>query len=170
MMVEVIVGMAVLLVALSILSRTIAGVSRQRAINHENGAAVAAAFSTFERMRNTDFDRVFARFNADPDDDPGGAGSAPGNRFLVDGLGLDPAAGGFHGEIVFPEVAGELREDVVNADLGMPRDLNNDSVVDGRDHANDYRILPVLIRIRWSGKAGVRDLEIATSLCEFRKD
>lgn len=44
----------------------------------------------------------------------------------------------------------ELREDTVDPNLGMPRDLNGDGVIDGLNHASDYVILPVRIEVKWS--------------------
>jgi hypothetical protein len=78
---------------------------------------------------------------------------------------------GFPGEIVFPItlVGGvpQLREDVVNAKLGMPRDLNGDGVVDANNHAGNYQLLPVLVRVRWRGVGGNGLVELPTMLASF---
>jgi hypothetical protein len=58
-----------------------------------------------------------------------------------------------------------LREDVVDAALGMPRDLSGDGVVDGLNHAGDYSILPVRVRVEWSGARGDETFELETILC-----
>jgi len=58
-------------------------------------------------------------------------------------------------------------EDTVDADLGMPRDLNGDSVVDDQNHADDYIILPVRVVIRWQGMFGERSLRVVTMLTDF---
>jgi hypothetical protein len=36
----------------------------------------------------------------------------------------------------------------------MPRDLNGDGVIDALNHADDYLILPVTLRLEWRGAAG----------------
>lgn len=170
---ELVVGMSVLLVALLIFSSSVSGVAKQRTVNRETNLAVAAARNLLETLRSQEFAEVYALYNADPDDDPGGAGTAPGNRFVVDGLDDLPDAGGFDGEIVFPSVdAGgvwQLREDMELPELGMPRDLSGDSIVDDQDHAGSYFILPVLIRVRWRSPIGTRQYEMTTQLCQYNK-
>ncbi len=72
------------------------------------------------------------------------------------------------GKIVLPEFdAGsgvELREDLDLPELGMPRDLNGDGIVDSADHSADYRLLPVLLRLEWRGQSGHRQSEVRTIL------
>ncbi len=129
--------------------------------NEENAIAYAAARLTAAELQGVPFDEIFASYNSDPSDDPDGAGTAPGGDF--DARGLSPAlddADGFVGEIVFPEqatgvgTAVALREDLALPELGMPRDLNGDGFPDGLDHAGDYIVLPVTIRVRWRGASG----------------
>ena len=173
--VELAVGMTILLVSLLIFSSSVTGVAKQRAANRETALAVAAARNMLETLRAEDFAEVYARYNANPADDPGGAGTAPGNRFVVEGLDDAPdTVGGFDGEIVFPSVedavAGwQLREDVELRALGLPRDISGDNVVDDQDHSASYFILPVQVRVRWSGSSGTRQYEMATQLCGFNK-
>jgi hypothetical protein len=64
----------------------------------------------------------------------------------------------------------ELREDLTDATLGLPRDLNGDNKVDDKDHALDYLILPVRVEIEWQSKAGVRRFSIVTQLTDFRRE
>ena len=86
-------------------------------------------------------------------DDPDGLGSAPGHRFAVEGLDpLPTALDGLIGEVHLPGVEVEprkwqLREDQVLPALGLPRDLNGDSILDEGDHALDYVPLPVRVTI-----------------------
>lgn len=112
---------------------------------------------------------------------------------------LDSALDGCVGEIVFPselvEISGgagagklvgslvggggvlgavsvsqwQLREDFVDDELGMPRDLDGDSVVDDANHARNYLILPVRIRLEWEGVFGPRTLDLYTMIGEFRR-
>jgi hypothetical protein len=174
--VELMVVTFILGVAFMIFTSTVAGITRQRMINREAVLASNEARNMIERMRNEEFADVFALYNADPLDDPGGAGSALGASFTVEGLDVelgDPD--GFAGEIVFPTmevVPGtiELREDVVFADLGMPRDLNGDSMIKADDMSGDYILLPVVVRVRWTGNGGPRQYETTSMLCELNKE
>jgi hypothetical protein len=139
--------------------------SRSNAEHHE---VFLAACSVVERMRSTRFDHVFAAFNADPADDPTGAGTGFGDAFDV--TGLTPQADdvdGRVGEIVFPGGGFDLREDALDPRLGLPRDLDGDGAVDGADHGSDYQLLPVVVRVRWRGKSGDRELEFTTLLAEL---
>jgi type II secretory pathway pseudopilin PulG len=172
---ELAVGMSILLVALLIFSSVVSAMAKQRTSNRETGLAVAAARNMLETLRSQDFTQVYARYNSNPADDPGAAGTAPGHRFAV--AGLDPAADaadGLQGEVVFPvfqdPVAGlQLREDMDIPVLGMPRDLSGDNLIDDQDHSGAYFILPVLVRIRWRSPSGIRQYEMATQLCIFVK-
>ena len=127
-----------------------------------------AARAVIEDMRSVDFEDVLARYNADPFDDPD-EGASPGSAFDVPGLNPLPGdADGRVGAIVFPiSEDGELREDLEIERLGMPRDLTGDGI-DGIDHSGDYRLLPVLVRVEWSGAAGPARLEMNTILKRMR--
>ena len=169
---EIVVAMVVMLLAVSIFSSTVVSTARQRNINRERALAADAARGLFEEMRNEDFSQVYALYNADPLDDPGGPGTAPGDRFAV--LGLNPipgSPGGFVGQVVFPElvmettpVTWELRENVNNSQLGMPRDINGDDVIDAEDHRGDYTILPIQIELSWRGVIGEQKFSQFTML------
>jgi hypothetical protein len=148
--------------------------SRQRVLNHEFPTASEGTRVVLERMRNESFDELFALYNADPSDDPAGPGTAPGHRFAIEGL--DPLEGspdGMVGEVRFPTLedggALELREDSEDAELGMPRDLNGDSILDDEDHAGDYILLPVCITVDWNGRHGPRHIEFFTMFADTRK-
>ncbi|QDU65414.1 type IV pilus modification PilV family protein [Engelhardtia mirabilis] len=196
--VELVISMGVMLTAFLIFATTVAGVAQQRTVNSENGIAANAARSMVEIMQNEEFEQIFALYNADPNDDPNGIGSAPGNRFAVVALPpTEDSVDGLVGEIFFPcieievlsevdvdappptrgqpqkvEVLGTtlaLREDVANAQLDTPRDLNGDSIIDEEDHSDDYVILPVRVSIRWRGQHGDREYAIQTIFCRFRR-
>lgn len=172
---ELAVVMTVLLSALLIFSSTVSGVAKTRSVNRETSLAVSAARNLLETLRSEDFAQVFALYNSDPADDPGGPGSAPGHRFAVAGLDDAPdAPDGLECEVVFPtafDAMGglELREDVEIRALGMPRDLSGDGKVDDQDHSGSYFILPVQVRVRWNGATGVRQFELASQLCRYVK-
>jgi Tfp pilus assembly protein PilV len=42
-----------------------------------------------------------------------------------------------------------LREDTIAPEYGLPCDLNGDGVIDGKNHAADYKVLPMVIRLDW---------------------
>lgn len=158
--------MALLAVTLSRVTGALVKVSRIEPLNRDRAFAVEAATRVSELMRSVPFDEVYARFNADPTDDPV-TGSSPGAGFVARGLGLragDPD--GMVGEILFPAIAGELREDVVDVQLGMPRDLNGDGAQDAFDHAADYDVLPVRIHLEWSGPSGDMEFDLVTTLAD----
>jgi type II secretory pathway pseudopilin PulG len=155
----------VLTVSLAGLLSAILSSMQLRSANRETVIASNAAQDMVEALRRESFDTLFVRFNADRGDDPG-PNPAPGNAFTVPELASQEGdADGMVGEIVFPTFAnapGILREDVQIPSLGMPRDLNFDGQVDNNDHTPGHSFLPVLIRMRWNGTGGNREMSLAT--------
>jgi hypothetical protein len=147
----------------------VGGIGSHRSVR-ERSVALGALESTIERLRSEPFGTLFARYNRTANDDPGGAGTGPGPHFEV--LGLDPAADdedGMAGEILFPVSdvpgdAGVLREDLPNARFGLPYDLDYDGDIASDSVASSYRLLPVLVRVRWRGEKGAQQVEVATWL------
>lgn len=135
--------------------------------NRETSTALDAAQSTLEAIQDEDdFAEIYARWNATQGDDPG-AGASPGNAFDVRGLeALSDDPDGRVGEVVFPGDGKKLTENDSDRLLGMPRDLNFDDKQDGSDHSGDYRILPVLVRVRWRGPSGAQQLELVGTLAQ----
>lgn len=173
-LVEVQVAMIIAMVALALLGQTVASVARTRAVNHEHALAARETRNVLERMNGEDFFDLFALYNADPADDPDGVGTAPGATFAVRGLQPQEGAAAV-GTLRFPSLESvltpgtwELREDVVDRRLGMPRDLNLDGLVDTLDHAGDYCLLPIQVEVRWRGKGGNRSHVVFTMLSEMR--
>ncbi len=147
-------------------SQLILSARQNSEMRRQQTLAMQGAREVLEQMKAVPLDEVFARFNADPADDP--PGTSPGGDFVVQSLepwpgDLDGAAG----EVFFPvELAAPrvLREDLQSDLLGTPLDLNRDGVVDGLDHAGDYELLPVLVRVRWRSAAGPGELVFRTIL------
>jgi type II secretory pathway pseudopilin PulG len=142
-------------------------------VNRETALAHEAVRAHMERLQARPFREIFAAFNTDPADDPGGAGTAPGANFTVPGLGarLDDADG-LPGRIELPASSGPggtqlLREDLADASFGMPRDLDLDLHLDALDHAADYEVLPVRVRIEWRGVSGPRAVEAQTLFVNY---
>ena len=174
-LIELVLVLGILAMAFGMLTSTIVANARQRSVNRESSIAADGARDLFELILNEDHEDVYALFNADPADDPGGAGTAPGNRFALEGLSpLPTSPGGTVGEIIMPALSPiqgewELREDFVDDDLGMPRDLNGDSMVDDLDHADDYLVLPIRVELVWRGRYGARRMSVSMMLADIRK-
>lgn len=170
--VELSIAMTLLVLVVGGLGRVLVAALASSGQGAQHLRASEAARSMLEELHAQPFAQLFALYNEPTSDDPAGV-EAPGAGFAVQGL--DALAGdedGLPGEIVFPTVAladgeVELREDVDLPALGMPRDLTGDGDVDDVDHAGDYRILPVIVRVRWRGKAAGSSVEIKTLIVEY---
>ena len=165
---EVVIAITVLTLALIGATGSILAGDRLQRVNRESALAENAVREVLESMRGSVLATTFARFNATAGDDPAGVVS-PGATFAVEGLRAPPQNGGAPvGSIVFPVVLDggvpELREDVVDAALGMPADLNGDGAIDAVDHSADYRVLPVRVQVQWCGVLGTRTLTVETVL------
>jgi hypothetical protein len=174
-LIELVLVLGILAMAFGMLTSTLVANARQRSVNRESAIAADGARDLFEQILNEEYRDVYALYNADPDDDPGGPGTAPGNRFAFEGLTpLPTSPDQMVAEIIMPELsptAGQwaLREDFVDEDLGMPRDLNGDSMIDDLDHANDYVLLPIRLEIEWQGRYGTRRMSVSMMLADIRK-
>lgn len=141
-----IVGIATVLVS----SLTLVAINREKALAMEAGRKVVE-----EMSKSVSFPQIFAAYNAITNDDPPGV-PCPGSELEVPGL-KGAAGGPALASISFPTRPAEpavLREDCNDAALGLPRDLNGDGQVDALNHATDYRLLPVAVRVSWTGVAG----------------
>jgi prepilin-type N-terminal cleavage/methylation domain-containing protein len=167
-LIELVVAVAVLLCGLLAYSRAMSATVQLEDENRQQAMATAAAQAMVEELYSADPAEVFALYNGEPADDPGGAGTAPGSHFAVSGLlPRTGDADGKVGEIVFPcasDAPGILREDLPGEALAIPLDLNLDGLVDGGDHAGDYLILPVLVRLEWQHQREQRQFELRTIL------
>jgi hypothetical protein len=164
-LIETCISVGVMTIAMICYSSVVASSTRMGADTRHASIAAHAARSVLESMRCQPFADAGRLYDSDPTNDPGGPGTAPGKWFEVEGL--DPVTDdpdGPVGEVILPEVERQLREDSTDETLGMPRDLDGDTLIDDLDHASDYRILPVLVRIRWKGPLGERTLDMYTML------
>lgn len=174
-LIELAMALTILSIAFLMYASTSISVNRQREATRESSIAAFAARDVIENLRAEPIGNVYALYNSDPADDPGGPGTAVGSRFPVPELKPVPGMpDGMIGEVQLPtmEVAPgvwEVREDLVRPDLGMPRDLNGDSIIDSVDHADDYVQLPVRVRLDWKGRYGLRSLKMDTLLVHYRR-
>ena len=172
---EAIIAVVVLATALLAFARTVVHGDRNIEQTRQNTIAMQAARQVIETMAAealaADVYRdIFARYNAFPGDDPDA--SAPGAGAAVPGLEALPGdADGLPLSIRFPVQAGApgvLREDVADQAFGTPRDLSADGVWDAGDHSEDYRLLPVVVRVDWRGVKGPAHIELRTQLAELQ--
>lgn len=83
-------------------------------------------------------------------------GGALGNEFEIEGL--DPIEGQ-NAVCTLRVVTDEtLTDEQLGFALGMPLDLDNDGDATDADAADSAMILPVIVRARWSGQFGDREL------------
>lgn len=165
---ELCVAMSLLAVALVGYAKTVARASTATRTSREGALANEAVRTVIESMRAESLANVFRMYNDYAPDDLGGVVN-PGADFAV--VGLEPRVGdadGMAGEIVFPAtlVGGvpELHEDLVSTDFDMPADLTGEGTIDGLDHGADYKMLPVIVRVRWRGVGGPTQVEFKTIL------
>ena len=168
---EIMFALTILTVAFVAISQSMVGAMSLNRVNHESAIVQDALRERVEVLQGTAvFEEIFIRYNSDPGDDPL-LGLAPGSGFAVRGLTPVPSdPDGFVGEIFFPTLQTvdglELREDVNVPELGLSRDLDADGEIDTLDHADDYRLLPVLVRLRWRVGEGERSAEVRTILAD----
>jgi len=169
-LVEVSVALCVVVIALSGLVGSLLASARLHRVSAETATAQRAAVLTLEALQGAPFEEIFAAYNRSSADDGGLSSAAPGPNFAVAGLNTQVGdADGMCGVIEFPAalVGAQdcLFENVVDAGLGSPRDLNLDGAVDAANHAADYQLLPVRIAVRWRGVTGDREVVLETILC-----
>lgn len=170
-LIEVMVCIVILSIAISGFVGSLVATLGMNRTNHETVIARQAAQAMLETIQGRAFTEVFAAFNASAADDGGLLTPAFGSAFAV--VGLEPRVGdpdGLCGEILFPinALAGPtfLAEDAVDAELGLPRDLDSDGLVDAANHAANYTLLPVRIRVEWRSSIGDRSIDIETILAQ----
>ena len=167
---ELALGLFLLVLVVAAVLHALADSLRTLRAQREADRATEAARAQLEVLRARPLAQVWALYNDDPYDDPGGAASAPGARFEV--AGLRPVGASAVGRIEFPDQASphgglELREDRPAPGLGTPLDLNLDGELDAASHGADYRILPVRVVVEWEGAAGRQSYDLFTVLGEL---
>src|SRR4051812_27036635 len=79
--VEMVVVFAIVTIAISMFARTLASSKKLDPIATETTVAASGARTMIEQMKNHPFEQVFALYDDVKSNDPGGAGTAPGNQF-----------------------------------------------------------------------------------------
>ena len=176
-LVELAVAMAVFVIATGMLLQLIAAGKGLRETARQEWHATSEAQNVLEHMRSMPFRDLVRSFDPDPLNDPGGPGTAPGPWFSAAGLApLASAVGDTIGEVLLPVVNvgtdvapdWQVREDLGEPLLGLPRDLTGDAVVSSLDCSSSCTILPVLVRMRWRGRFGPRELRFFSSFTEMQ--
>ena len=156
-LVEVSAAMTVMFIAMLALTSTSLVVHSADQAEKERRLALNGMTAAVERLQ--------ARSAAAIDSDLGwgtavteayAAGGAPGAGFDV--AGLEPWIDGSpigSIQIITDET---LSDEDIDSALGMPRDLDADGLVVNGDVTNNAEILPVVVRVRWRGSAGNREL------------
>jgi type II secretory pathway pseudopilin PulG len=166
---ELMVSFSVLMIVLLGFSRMLLSSQMASSTTHEATLAKEAARSMVEVLQASRLSAVYATYNSDPADDPGAPGSAPGTAFDVRGLEAPLGdADGRVGQILFPELNGELTENLNVPQYGwVDLDLNGDGDHDDADVSDDYKYLPVLVRVAWNGAGGPGSVEFKTLIANF---
>lgn len=169
-LVEVMISVAVLTVSTFMVTSTLVSAAQHRGTKLEAAMAAEAARNILEQMHSEDFTKLFVRYNESPLDDPGPPLNAPGCHFDVPGLKPLTADTDQHvGRILMPSPGPELIETTISKDLGMPRDLNGDAIVDDANHATNYIVLPVTVRVEWMSENGPRNFQLSTMFAKLLK-
>ena len=162
---EVSLAIALLTIGMGFFTQSFILISGMYPLAEDEALAMERARNVAETIRATAFNQLVVSYNGLPGDDPGGAGTAPGDTFgIEDSSRRLEHPDGPAGQVLMPLVGAMLREDLVDAALGMPRDLNGDGVIDGLDHAGEYHVLPVVVRTRWMNKQGEQTFELHLTL------
>lgn len=143
--------------------------------NRETGVSLNVLRHVVEEFETLPLEEVYPRFNADPYDDPDGAGTARGASFTLEphhkaGLlnGPVPVATAapttrlpMTVEVSFPlDGGGLLSEMVVGGMWGSQGwDLNGDGALTAGDRSSDYKLLPLHVRVTWSGPEGPKSIQ-----------
>lgn len=156
-LVEVVVFTALVLMALVGLAHTSVTVHKLQSAEDEKAAASEALVNVLELVREQSRlaqsdeggwgERMVEVF------EPGGA---LGNEFEIEGL---VTSDGRPGTCTVTILVDETLSDVdLGLGLGLPRDLNNDGDATDTDVADTAQLLPVVVRARWVGRLGEREI------------
>lgn len=154
---EVTLAMSVLVIAMMAISATTIRVHTLRRQNHERSVAENAVRMIAERIQSA------ARLARN---DPAGwaqnmvaalsPGGQIGNKFdLLELTPMDAAGSVGSISVITDEGATDA---ALKVQLGMPRDLDGDGLVDNGDVGHSARLLPVIVAARWKGVSGEQEV------------
>ena len=150
---DVCIALLVLVVAMGVLLGSIFSAMRLAQVNESTAAANQALRGVLETLNALPIDQALVACQD-------GKKLAIAPEVLRDVHG-DPLVA----EVVLPLAkTGELREDLDLPELGMPRDLDEDGQIDAKDHAANYKVLPLALKLAWDGPSGPQTVQLATVL------
>lgn len=156
-MIEAVVVMSILLTGLLAMTSTSVTVHALRESDRERRLANSALDSIIEDIKSISSTQV----GTDPTWSQNfvnayAVGGDPGPQYQVNGL--TPRDG--EPSIITVSVTTDetLTDQELGVNLGMPRDLDNDAAIDNADVTATATILPVIIRVRWDGTSGNREI------------
>lgn len=152
-MLETMIALFVAAVALMGLLSAISSIMRLTDSNHQQITAVNIARQKLSDLQNASFQTVFAAYGP----------SSDRNKSTVKDL-----EGGTCKYIFPANSAGKLDETVVDAELGMPQDLNGDGDAADTDVSTSYKVLPVRVQITWDTPNGTREVKLNTMLITYK--
>lgn len=171
-LIEIMIAVVVGTVATYMLSTSVTAAVANTVTRQQRAVAAEGAMNCMEQIRSKPMELVFALFNENPGDDPGGEGTAFGPYFDVVGLSPVLDEEGVPqpiGQVLLPGDGTTLDETFEQPEFGLPRDLNGDLHVLPGDCSSDYLVLPVTVRVEWRSQLGDRSLEISTLLMDLEK-
>lgn len=181
---EVLIAAAV--IGIAVLGHTASLFSEQKlsASQQSRSAALLAADQFMERMRSDDdWAGMYSRFRT-----LALAASKPGPGVRLDDGRLAYPVADYYDDFTVPagirelhilvdvpavpeasagaaEPALVLREDAVLADFSLPADLDGDGLIDDAAHDDNYRVLPVVVTLRWQALGSpTEELELSSWL------
>ena len=156
-MIEAVVVMSILLMGLLAMTSTSVTVHALRESDRERRLANSALDSIIEDVKGI----ANAQVGTDPTWSQNFAnayaiGGTPGPLYPVNGL--QPRDGEPSVVSVTITTDETLTDQELGVNLGMPRDLDNDGLIDNADVTATATIMPVIVRVRWNGSSGNREL------------
>lgn len=152
-LVEVMVALSVLAIGVLAAMSALIAITTLENANHEELVAINVARQKLAELQTAPFVSVFAFYGP----------TSNAKYFTVSELE------GGTGRIIFPvNSAGKLDETIVDANLGMPQDLNGNGTRTDTDVSAKYTLLPVRIHLQWNSTTGMRELDVNTMLTKLK--
>ena len=154
---EMAITMSVLMVALYALTSTVWRLHDLSSANKERRLAEDALRSISEEIRS-----ISAAAKAEPASwartlsGAFGPGGRPGERFDVRELCPRPEAQSVGSVWIVTDET--LTDEAIGFELGLPRDLDGDGSATNTDVSATATVLPVVLRLRWKGASGEREI------------
>ena len=164
--VETAVAATVLVIGVMGLLASVTAGDRLINSNRETRLAYTSAQAQRAEMQALPIATVFTSYNSSNLDNPTGGIASPGANFTLHGLTACPTSpNGQGGSVQFPSMDGvTLRESMVDAALGMPRDLDGDGVISSTALSKPPMVLPVVVTVRWMSTSGPREISVRKML------